>query len=236
MPRPGAAGYDRRQHTRAAERRPDRMALWALILALFSLVVAAASAHAGSSGGTASQAGGAPISSDSTFGSRVLSVGMEGSDVKVLNGIVKSKAYAAGVRVTKTFESPTEGAVKQFQTGAGLRPDGVVDKLTSRELLGSMSRAGATWYGPGFYGNQTACGKVLRRSTVGVAHRSLPCGTKVAFAYRGRSLVARVIDRGPYTRGYKFDLTSGTAQALGFTTSDKLRYAIAQQGSDRRAP
>ena len=56
----------------------------------------------------------------------------------------------------------------------------------------------ATWYGPGLFGNRTACGKRLTRRTVGVAHRSLPCGTRVAIRYRGRLLRTRVIDRGPY--------------------------------------
>ena len=38
----------------------------------------------------------------------------------------------------------------------------------------------ATLYGPGFWGRRTACGVVLRRYTVGVANRTLPCGTPVA--------------------------------------------------------
>ena len=62
-----------------------------------------------------------------------------------------------------------------------------------------MRTAGATWYGPGLYGRQTACGQTLRPSTIGVAHRSLPCGTTVKFVYHGHSLVTQVIDRGPYT-------------------------------------
>src|SRR4051794_5885701 len=56
----------------------------------------------------------------------------------------------------------------------------------------------ATWYGPGFFGKQTACGQVLAPDVQGVAHRSLPCGTQVAFSYNGRSIVVPVIDRGPY--------------------------------------
>ena len=63
----------------------------------------------------------------------------------------------------------------------------------------AMRSAGATWYGPGLYGRHTACGQTLRPATIGVAHRTLPCGTAVKFLYRGRSIVARVIDRGPYS-------------------------------------
>ncbi len=55
-----------------------------------------------------------------------------------------------------------------------------------------------TWYGPGFYGNRTACGQRYTRYVVGVAHRTLPCGTMVQFRWHGRTAVAPVIDRGPY--------------------------------------
>lgn len=86
--------------------------------------------------------------------------------------------------------------------------------------------AGATWYGPGLYGNQTACGKVLRPGTVGVAHRDLPCGTLVKFVYRGHHLVTRVIDRGPYSEGNDWDLTNGARRALGFPGVDQIKYAV----------
>lgn len=87
--------------------------------------------------------------------------------------------------------------------------------------------AGATWYGPGFYGSQTACGQVLRPGTIGVAHRKLPCGTAVKFLYHGRTIVTRVIDRGPYSRGNAWDLTNGARRALRFNGSGRIGYAVA---------
>ena len=72
-----------------------------------------------------------------------------------------------------------------------------------------------SWYGPGFYGNRTACGVVvLQRETIGVAHRTLPCGTRVTFRYNGKTVVTRVIDRGPYVAGRIFDLTRGACAAI----------------------
>src|SRR5690348_4584290 len=56
-----------------------------------------------------------------------------------------------------------------------------------------MRIAGATWYGPGFYGHRTACGQILTPGIVGVAHRTLPCGTAIKLYYRGHFVVARVI-------------------------------------------
>ena len=74
----------------------------------------------------------------------------------------------------------------------------------------------ATWYGPGFWGKSTACGTLLTPTTLGVAHRKLPCGTQVTFSYAGRSVTATVIDRGPFHKGYAWDLTKKTAKRVGF--------------------
>ena len=87
--------------------------------------------------------------------------------------------------------------------------------------------AGASWYGPGLWGNKTACGATLRPSTLGVAHKTLPCGTTVKFVYHGHALVTQVIDRGPYVQGRAFDLTQAASEALGFEGVGRVRYAVA---------
>ena len=85
-----------------------------------------------------------------------------------------------------------------------------------------LRRAKATWYGPGFFGNRTACGQVLTEDLVGVAHRTLPCGTRVTLHYRGQTITARVVDRGPFAHGADWDLTQAAARMLGFTHTDHL--------------
>jgi rare lipoprotein A (peptidoglycan hydrolase) len=77
----------------------------------------------------------------------------------------------------------------------------------------------ATIYGPGFWNSKTACGETLHHSTMGVAHRTLPCGTRVSIYYHGRTIVVPVIDRGPYANGADWDLTEATARALGMDTT-----------------
>ena len=75
-----------------------------------------------------------------------------------------------------------------------------------------------SWYGPGFYGHNGACGLVpggIQPGTIGVAHRTLPCGTKVTFRYNGRTVTTIVIDRGPYVSGRIWDMTHGLCAALG---------------------
>jgi peptidoglycan lytic transglycosylase len=68
----------------------------------------------------------------------------------------------------------------------------------------------ASWYEDA--GN-TACGF---HAGLGVANRTLPCGTKVTFSYGGRTVTAVVDDRGPYAGGRTWDLNQTTASALGF--------------------
>ena len=80
----------------------------------------------------------------------------------------------------------------------------------------------ATWYGPGLYGNTTACGQKMTKELVGVAHKSLPCGTLVEVAYRGASIVVPVVDRGPFVKGMTWDLTAAAAQQLGFTETARI--------------
>jgi rare lipoprotein A (peptidoglycan hydrolase) len=89
---------------------------------------------------------------------------------------------------------------------------------------GSKAKAGrvtvfrpaeASWYGPGLYGNGVACGGTLKPSTMGVAHKTMPCGTKLTIRYHGRQVKAKVIDRGPYVAGREFDLTEAVKNKLG---------------------
>jgi rare lipoprotein A len=127
--------------------RPDRVALWAVVLALLATLAAATSAQA--------QSGGTPI--------------------------------------------PAPTSTPAPTTGGGWT-------LVQR----------ATWYGPGFWGRTTACGMVLQPSMLGAAHKKLPCGTQVTFSYNGRSATATVIDRGPFHKGTKWDMTKRTAKQIGF--------------------
>ena len=83
----------------------------------------------------------------------------------------------------------------------------------------------ASWYGPGLFGNKLGCGGTLNAGTLGVAHKSLPCGTKITLRKGSRRLQVRVIDRGPYVGAREFDLTQATKQRIGFGSTGTVWVA-----------
>jgi hypothetical protein len=97
-----------------------------------------------------------------------------------------------------------------------LRFSGAGPDLPSRRRLGRLNvyrLAEASWYGGG---GSLACGGSLTSSTMGVANKTLPCGTLITLHYDGRTVRVPVVDRGPYVAGREFDLTEATKEALGF--------------------
>jgi hypothetical protein len=202
--------------------RPDRVAAWAFLLALFLILVAATTSR-GETGGAPLPVAPAPAPAvDAQLGERELREGAAGPDVRTLQSILTARGYGRLAR-TGVFDARTTAVVKKFQHEAGLVPDGVVGPQTRPKLVALMRLRRATWYGPGLYGNRTACGAKLRRSTLGVAHKTLPCGTPVTFYRGGRFVTVKVIDRGPFRRGVQWDLTAAAARALGMASTSRLR-------------
>jgi rare lipoprotein A (peptidoglycan hydrolase) len=114
-------------------------------------------------------------------------------------------ATATATTTTTTDGNATAGGTTGAGTTGGAAP--------STGLPGG--RTLATWFGPGFYGHTTACGQTMSPTLVGVASRTLACGTLVQFAYHGHELTVPVLDRGPYSHiGAVWDLTAGAAHAL----------------------
>ena len=76
------------------------------------------------------------------------------------------------------------------------------------------------------YGHTVACGGVLRVPELGVANKTLPCGTEVTFRYGNRAIRVPVIDRGPYIPGREWDLSGATAEALHFPGLGEIEWRI----------
>ena len=79
--------------------------------------------------------------------------------------------------------------------------------------------AAASYYGPGLYGGHLACGGTLSPGKLGVANKSLPCGSRVTLRYHGHTVTVPVIDRGPYSGNREYDLTAATKAKLGFPST-----------------
>jgi Lytic transglycolase len=144
---------------------------------------------------------------------------------------------AAVLRPTPTL-TPPPGAVAAFAV------KGQPYSLPAFVGLGSWQVSSVSFYGPGFYcvlnhvkdclpqrggsawPNGTACGVMYTRTLVGVANRTLPCGTLVAFSYGGHTVIAPVVDRGPYVTGRNWDLSGGLCRALHHCFTGPIRWTI----------
>lgn len=97
-----------------------------------------------------------------------------------------------------------------------------ISDATTSLSVGSAQTGLASYYGPGFNGERTANGEVFDQRELVAAHRTLPLGTvvRVTNLANGRSVVLRVIDRGPYGRNHRkgciIDVSKGAARRLRF--------------------
>ncbi|HVQ53828.1 MAG TPA: septal ring lytic transglycosylase RlpA family protein, partial [Thermoanaerobaculia bacterium] len=199
----------------------------AVLIAAFAVISPSALAQEPSGGATAPAAAPAPAPFRLSGGGGALL----GKKVR-FRGTVDAKLAGRPV-VVQSFDPVTEAWTKQAKTT--VKPDGTflarwkarkIGQFRTRALIGGSARTAAaspelpltvfrpaiaTWYGPGFYGNKTACGIELTETLVGVAHRTLPCGTIVAVHYGSTTILAPVVDRGPFGGEAKWDLTKGAA-------------------------
>lgn len=138
--------------------------------------------------------------------------------VKVVFGGPNRKTLAVRTRSNGTFRVKWDaGQIGNYDvTAYGVHDRRVRGSHSPARHLTSYRLAGASYYGPGLYGNGVACGGTLEPGTLGVANKTLPCGTLVKLRYGKHSITVPVIDRGPYVAGREYDLTEATKDRLGF--------------------
>jgi rare lipoprotein A (peptidoglycan hydrolase) len=131
--------------------------------------------------------------------------------------LVQRQAGLAGVALLATI-----GALALGRGGseATLGPTG--------PLAPEWQQARAGVFGPGLYGQETACGVELTAETVGVAHPVLPCGVDLVVGYAGRERRVEVIARGPAEGGRELDLSEALARQLGFEGDGRIRWRFAR--------
>ena len=81
----------------------------------------------------------------------------------------------------------------------------------------------ASWYE---MGHTTANGERYRPDGLTAAHRTLPFGTRVRVTHKGRSVVVRINDRGPFIKGRMIDLSRGAARSLGIRGVARVHMEI----------
>ncbi|QXI27707.1 septal ring lytic transglycosylase RlpA family protein [Pseudomonas vanderleydeniana] len=86
----------------------------------------------------------------------------------------------------------------------------------------------ASYYGRQHHGKRTASGEPFNQNGLTAAHRQLPFGTrvKVTNLANDRSVVVRINDRGPHTRGRLIDVSRQAAEELGMLQSGTARVRV----------
>ncbi|MBI2691935.1 MAG: hypothetical protein HYX29_08340 [Solirubrobacterales bacterium] len=150
-----------------------------------------------------------------------------------LAGVGRGKAHvrmsvrASGSKKWRVVAADNVRGGKKFKLSwRGGKPGRYMTRVSVRKFGRSASdrtgrvyvfrKGNASYYGPGLYGGVLACGGTLAPGTVGVAHKTLPCGTRVTFNVGGRVVTAPVIDRGPFIAGRDWDLTTALRNKLRF--------------------
>ena len=83
-----------------------------------------------------------------------------------------------------------------------------------------------------FYsGGRTASGEVTGPNGLTAAHRTLPFGTMVLVTNHrnGKTVVVRIVDRGPYGRGRIIDLSRAAARELDMISAGTAMVSIERQ-------
>ena len=87
----------------------------------------------------------------------------------------------------------------------------------SAQLVGDKQSGLASYYSAEYNGAETAYGEIYDRTQLVAAHKSYPYNSTVRVRNEdsGRSIVVRIIDKGPFIRGRIIELSERAAQELG---------------------
>ncbi len=138
--------------------------------------------------------------------------------------------YAAHLAKQIPFPGDTPQSQGTFKVG---KPYQAAGKWYYPEETYTFQETGiASWYGPGFHGKHTANGEVYDQNELTAAHKTLqlPCFVRVTNLENGRSVVVRVNDRGPFSRGRVIDVSERAASLLGFKGRGTAKVKIAVVG------
>ena len=114
-------------------------------------------------------------------------------------------------------------------SGCGLEQGIGEEKESSASTQAGHTEVGkASWYGPGFHGNETANGETFDQNKMTAAHPTLPMGTtaEVTNLENGRTVDVRINDRGPYVGDRSIDLSRAAARKLDMEADGTTQVKI----------
>jgi rare lipoprotein A (peptidoglycan hydrolase) len=139
--------------------------------------------------------------------------GVHAVEIDVNGKRVKDTKTSADGRFDTEWRPESPGV---YKVQAIVKGDGAAPVSSKAKRLNAYRAVQASYYGPGLYGNGVACGGTLTPGKLGVANKTLPCGTEVTLRHGSKTVTVPVIDRGPYAGNRVYDLTEATKNKLGF--------------------
>lgn len=126
----------------------------------------------------------------------------------------------------KEYNGPPGQSAGLFKVGKPYSVQGTVYRPSETYSLDETGIA--SWYGPGFHAKKTANGERFDENELTAAHRTLqlPSLVRVTNLENGKSLVVRVNDRGPFSRGRIIDVSKRAADLLGFKNKGTARVRV----------
>lgn len=110
-------------------------------------------------------------------------------------------------------------------------------KYTPREDYNYSETGMASWYGSDFHNKRTANGEIYNMHAITAAHRTLPLPSivRVTNLENGKSIVARVNDRGPYVKNRIIDLSQKGAELLGYKMQGTAKVKVEIMAKESKA-
>ncbi|HMC92088.1 MAG TPA: septal ring lytic transglycosylase RlpA family protein [Allosphingosinicella sp.] len=162
--------------------------------------------------------------------------------VKRLRRIGLPRVFALGLAVL-TSAAPAQTAysvpapsprLQSLDQAVASLGDSALDQALATKLpvvqqaLEAVGEGNASYYGAEFAGSRTSSGERFDPRAFTCAHRSLPIGSKlkVTNLSNGRSVIVRVNDRGPFTRGRILDMSLAAAREIAMIGPGHARVRL----------
>lgn len=157
------------------------------------------------------------------------------TEIEYASHVAKSSWGSTSSGAPTTTGSPTQQGA--FKIGKPYQVEGTT--YYPKESYDLVETGIASWYGPGFHGKKTASGERFDTGELTAAHRTLqmPSLVRVTNLENGRSVIVRVNDRGPFSRGRVIDVSERAATLLEFKNrgTAKVKLEVLPQESLRLA-